>query len=244
MEQQEENYSFEYQFCFEDGRTIFENVEVAKDTLLSGINELITPPEWTRLEFQKCKGCKLKGSTHCPVALRLVEPLRKFNRYSSYTPVKVSVETQDRTYSKDTDLQDGLRSMFGLIMATSGCPSMAPFKPMARFHLPFSTIDETVYRVTSMYLLKKFFIFKTEGIIPFLMDELDALYETIQSVNIGIFERLRVVSEKDSALNAVNILDTFAALVPIYISSKLNLLEKVFSDQRPDPVGQLGQDIA
>ena len=34
----------------------------------------------------------------------------------------------------------------GLIMATAGCPWTDRLRPMARFHLPFATEAETVYR--------------------------------------------------------------------------------------------------
>ena len=43
-------------------------------------------------------------------------------------------------------------------MATSGCPHMDFFKPMARFHLPLANAEETVYRATSMYLLAQYFL--------------------------------------------------------------------------------------
>ena len=37
-------------------------------------------------------------------------------------------------------------------MALSGCPVLEQLKPMARFHLPFASVEETIYRAASMYL--------------------------------------------------------------------------------------------
>lgn len=61
--------------------------------------------------------------------------------------------TEERTYSKDTLLQQGLASLLGIVMTTSGCPVLEPLKPMVRFHLPFATLTETVYRMVSMCLV-------------------------------------------------------------------------------------------
>lgn len=229
---EENHYTFKYHFLLGDGIELSQSVIVDKETLISAINTPTPFPEWTALEFNQCSHCTLKNSAHCPIAIRLIEPLALFNPYISYNKVTVTVTTDERTYSKKTDLQDGIRSLFGLIMATSSCPSMEPFRPMARFHLPFSTIDETVYRVTSMYLLSEFFLHEEESHIPFNMENLFSLYDIIQNVNMGIIQRLRAVAEKDSTLNAVNILDSYAALVPMYIQKKLDQLKILFAENK------------
>ena len=84
-----------------------------------------------------------------------MEPLKQFGTIHSHTEVTTTVVTPERTYVQQGHAQEALRSLFGLIMATSGCPLMLPFKYMARYHLPFSTIEETISRITSTYLLRQ-----------------------------------------------------------------------------------------
>ena len=66
-----------------------------------------------------------------------------FKDTTSFKKTAVYVETKDRAYVKKCSVQEGLFPIFGLIMATSGCPHMEFLKPLARFHLPFSNVEET-----------------------------------------------------------------------------------------------------
>lgn len=83
--------------------------------------------------------------------------------------------TEDRAYLKVASLQEGLQGIFGLIMATSGCPHMDFLKPMARFHMPFSSSIETMVRTTSLYLLKQYFNLKDGKPADFLLKGLEAI---------------------------------------------------------------------
>ena len=49
-------------------------------------------------------------------------------------------------------------SLIGIYMVTSGCPIMDKLRPMARFHLPFASTEETIYRAISTYLLGQYFL--------------------------------------------------------------------------------------
>ena len=53
--------------------------------------------------------------------------------------VRITVYTAERNVWKDGLVQKGLSSIFGVVMAKSNCPVMNFLKPMARFHLLFST---------------------------------------------------------------------------------------------------------
>jgi hypothetical protein len=77
----------------------------------------------------------------CPVVLNLAGIVEVFRDYFSYESVKVTVTMRERVSWKTTSLQEGLTSLLGLIIVTSGCPVMEHLKPMARFHLPFSTLE-------------------------------------------------------------------------------------------------------
>lgn len=54
-------------------------------------------------------------------------------------------------------MQIGLYSLLGLVMATSGCPHLDFLRPLALHPLPFSSIHETVFRVSSSYLTEQYF---------------------------------------------------------------------------------------
>ncbi len=55
----------------------------------------------------------------------------------------------------ETTAQQAMSSVLGLIMATAGCPWTDRLRPMARFHLPFASDAETLYRSISMFLLSR-----------------------------------------------------------------------------------------
>jgi hypothetical protein len=138
------------------------------------------------------------------------------------------VHTKERTYFKETDLQTGIQSIFGLIMATSGCPHMDFLKLMARYHLPFSSLDETMVRALSFYLLKQAAKETIGKSGDFKLKELTAKYEMVNKVNQGIILRLRSLGGGDADRNALVILDTFAQLLPMTVGSDLTeLAEKI-----------------
>jgi len=174
-----------------------------------------TPPEWTRLECGQCSNCPLKPTevSHCPIAVNLSGLAEFFKGELSTRRVKAEVKTEERTYSKETDLQDVLFSIFGAIMATSGCPVMDFLKPMARFHLPFATIEEHLTRSTSFYLLKQYFKHK-RGENPDLdLKKLNEHYQEVRTVNSDFFKRIAQVAVKDADKNAMVILDAISQLL-------------------------------
>ena len=75
-----------------------------------------------------------------------LEPLKTL---VSFDTVGVTVTQAERTVYAETSAQQAMSSVLGLIMATSGCPWTDHLRPMARFHLPFASEAETVYRSVS-----------------------------------------------------------------------------------------------
>ena len=138
---QDNFYKVEYRLELENGSVVSHTIEIDRKTLISRAAVTDSLPEWTKLEHEKCAQCTLKDSEYCPIAVRLVTPVERFSELVSCNRVTTTVVTPERTYVKSGDVQDALRSMFGLIMATSGCPSMQPFKYMARYHLPFASLE-------------------------------------------------------------------------------------------------------
>ena len=97
-------------------------------------------PDWTRLDFRQCPNCPLtlEEHPHCPLSVRLVKRVTKIEDIVSHESLRVEARTPARTMVKEVTAQEGVSSLMGLIMATSGCLRTALFKPMARFHLPMA----------------------------------------------------------------------------------------------------------
>ena len=121
-----------------------------------------------------------------------------------------------------------LFSMFGVIMATSGCPVMDFFKPMAKFHLPFASVEEHLVRSTSFYLLWQYFKNK-KGDTPDLdLEKLNERYEAVKKVNLGISKRISHVAEKDADKNAIVLLCSIAELLSYEFTGNLSTIEYLF----------------
>ena len=219
-----------YHFGFPDGGSKAYTVELDRATLSYLPSVAEQPPAWARLENHQCGHCPLKPAEHpyCPVATNLSTLVEFFKDKASAAEATVTVTTEERTYVKQLSLQRGIFGIFGLVMATSSCPYMDFLKPMARFHLPFSTAEETIVRSVSMYLLRQYFVAK-RGEQPDLgLEHLETHYGNIQQVNDGILERIKGVVENDADLNALIILQGFADLLTMAISKDLSKIEPLF----------------
>ena len=232
MENKPKNLKYKYEFIFENNTSETFTILLNPETLDFIQNEESTAPAWTELDHHKCDNCKLNSFTHshCPIAKNLTDIFPSFKDKVSYENVKVRVETKERIYELDTSVQKGLSSLLGILMVTSGCPSMNILRPMVRFHLPFATIEETIFRSASSYLLGQFYRYKNEKSVDWYMNDLSKAYEGIQIVNIGMAQRLRSISDKDAGANAVIVLDIFAKELPYSIFDGLKKLEYLYKD--------------
>ena len=230
-----ELYPISYSFEFPDGKTRTYDIRLDAETLalVPDPNASSAPPAWTRLDRCRCSICPLSESAHphCPIAINVADLVDHFKTDSSTAPVLVRVTTEERTYLKQTQAQYGLLSILGIIMATSGCPVMNFLKPMARFHLPFSTHEETLIRSISIYLLRQYFR-KRAGHEPDIdLRELEAKYVQVQKVNEGLLARIRsVVSQGDAEGNAILILHAFSQILSHEISQNLESIEYLFQN--------------
>ena len=190
-----------------------------------------TPPAWTLLGHHQCSVCPLDvvGDARCPAAVSLVELVESFRDLLSYSDVEVLVVTQHRTMFRRTTVQKALSSLMGLYMATSGCPILGRLKPMARFHLPFATREETIFRAVGAYLTAQYFLQKKGLPFDLNLDGLREMYDEIHQVNVDMTSRLRHVSSGDASVNAVVLLDLFAQELPYSISENLSDLQPLFS---------------
>ncbi len=187
-------------------------------------------PAWCALDNHKCPICPLTAeqSPVCPFAGALAGLVELFDSFYSYDEAVIEVITKNRTMVAKRPLQQGMASLMGLVGATSGCPHLAYFRPMARFHLPFARDDEMLYRVFSMYLLSAYLRDHTCPTDEAVWDELQASSRRVCAVNQCMAARMRAAFDKDVAVNAVIILDSFAQAVPIVIRQNLDELREMF----------------
>src|SRR6185295_20146028 len=165
---------------------------------------------------------------HCPVAVNLSTVVETFKDAVSFEHTTVKVETAERVYEKATALQKGLSSIIGIYMVTSDCPVMDQLRPMVRFHLPFASVDETIYRAVAMYLVAQYFRMRRGKAPDWQLERLADIYREVAKVNEGMKERLRHASTEDANVNALAILSTQGGMVPLYVEDSLAEMEHLF----------------
>ncbi len=210
---QGESITYKYTFSTEGEPTRSVEVNLAKDTLaLEHDAASANAPDWAKLTHSQCANCPLKpeDSPNCPAAMGLLPVMDQFDQSIARKLVDVTVETANRTYSKKTNLQEALGSLVGLLMVTSGCPVMAKFRPLALTHLPFATMDETNFRMLSMYLLAQFFVQKKTGEGDWDFKHFLEMHEEVRTVNQSFHERLASVGGEEGSPASLLILDLFS----------------------------------
>jgi len=187
------------------------------------------PRAWTSLEFQQCPHCPLQSadSPQCPVARNIDHIVEDSKETVSHTRASVRVITPERTYSKDCATQEGLRSLFGLIMACSGCPHLDWLRPLARFHLPFADADETLFRVLSLQFVESFLSTSTLN-LPECVAVINQRYGEVEKVNHAFIQRIRSYCLADADKNALAALDLFAQFFALHREDNFDELRRVF----------------
>lgn len=224
---------YNFTFLFKNGKEKKINIRIDNETFNVIRPEIKVPPKWTELSNFRCSHCPLdeKKYKYCPVAVNLNDVITDFEEYYSYDEVEVTIQTNERSYYKKTSLQVGLGSLLGIVMVANDCPVMGRLKPMMKFHLPFATLEETDYRVLSMYMLAQYVIAKNGGEPDWELKNLKDLYEDIKLLNLNICKILREIHPKDAVLNAIVSLNSFAEHVTFLLSKNmLKRLEILFKD--------------
>ena len=170
-----------------------------------------------------------KGLSSLPFGSKPGKIIERFGRLISYDEIKVEILTEERLVSQRTSALEGISSLMGLVIATSDCPHTDFFKPMARFHLPLASHEETIWRAIATYLIAQYFL-KVQGErVDFELDGIIKIYDNIEILNAAIVERLRSASEEDSTVNALIHLDIFAKLLAPGLQESLNILQQIFN---------------
>ena len=140
--------SLKFKYRFKNDNTSFNYVvEIDDQTFgLMDNSDSDEVPEWVKLRiFKNAPNCPLNESyPHCPVA-KSIDTLCKTVRSShSFDVYKTTVVSPFRIYYSEVDFQTGLKSLFGLIMPTCGCPHTSFLRPLTRFHLPFDDFESVL----------------------------------------------------------------------------------------------------
>jgi hypothetical protein len=115
-------------------------------------------------------------------------------------------------------------------MVTSNCPVMDRLRPMVRFHLPFASVDETIYRAVAMYLVAQYFRMRRGRRPDWQLQHLADIYGDVAKVNAGMMERLRHASTEDANVNALTILSEQGEMIPMFLEESLAEMEHLFRD--------------
>ena len=224
----------EYAFKLDGGRCLEFQVDTERNAGV--LSDQADHPFWTKLEFQQCTGCPLSTGEfqHCPAALDAKTITETFKSMISHQEITIEVRTPERTYLKRCDAQTGLRGLFGLVMATSGCPILSQLKGLAKTHLPFASVEETIFRTVGAYLIQQYLVHKQGGQPDWELRDLNALYEQLQEVNRCFKGRIDAASERDANMNAVGSLMSLAMGVSFSMDEQLAEIEDLtISPYRP-----------
>lgn len=231
--QQNDLLLYSYKFKFKDGKEKVFKILIDPETLTVVRRSGGPLPEWAAMDNFKCELCPIdRGKTHyCPVAVNLIDIIKFFSDIPSYEEVVLEVTTNERTYVKNTSVQVGVGGILGILMPSSGCPTLGKLKPLVRFHLPFASIQETEFRVYSMYLLAQYLKMRKGKTPDWQMKDLKKVYEDIEKLNLNIAQKIADLEAMDTSINAVVVLNNFANTITFSLDEDdLSSIENLFTD--------------
>lgn len=222
-------YIIRYEFLFPNGELREHEVRLDPVTLADTAPLPSPSADWTRLEFRKCDVCPLAATTaFCPLAVRLEGVVQSFSQTISHERALVRVRLPERDVLRETTVQQGVSSLLGVHMVTSGCPVLARLRPMVRFHLPFATRLETIFRAVSTYLVGQYLRGRQGEPADWELRGLVETYQLVGRVNRAFAMRLRAAVAKDAHLNALVQLDLLAKALPESIEEELEDMRFLF----------------
>ena len=226
---QGQTHTYRYKFRFVGGIEKDFEVVLTAATLELVTSQDLPKPEWAKLTYHQCANCPLGDEVeYCPVAVNLSGLVETFKDAISYQSAAVQVRTERRDFEAVTTLHEGLSSIIGIYMVTSNCPIMDKLRPNVRFHLPFASEVETIYRAISMYLMAQYFRLRNGAEPDWELKKLRDIYRAVSAVNEGMSRRLVAASNKDANVNAVVHLDAFGQMLDNFLEPCLQELQQLF----------------
>ena len=225
---------YTYKFKFKNNTEKVFKVFIDPDTMETIRDESKENPEWAKLKNFHCDNCAVKSNSEafCPVALSLSDIIEFFSNIPSYEEAELEVTTPERTYSKTTSVQVGVGGLIGILMPTSGCPTMGKLKTISKIPftplLQFRKLNSEYFPCTS---LAQYFRMKHGKKTDWDMNYLKTMYEEIQRLNVNIAKKIANLEKMDASINAVVVLNNFADSITFSLDDDdLSQIEFLFKD--------------
>jgi hypothetical protein len=214
-----------YQLSGESGSEASFEVDIERPERMAEQNSE-SHPEWTELGNNQCPNCPFscEAYRYCPAAIEIEEIANRFADTTSIERIDVWVHTAERSFFKNVDMQSALKSLFGLIMASGPCPILSRLKPLAHFHLPFATLQETIHRLVGTYLINQYLHHNEGKESDWDLKGIEGLYHELKQVNLHLMKRIRLASKKDASINAIQ---TFISITSIVEMGVDDIVEKM-----------------
>lgn len=218
----------QYFFVFDDGKEL--SYDINLDRVFHPKLDCRNAPAWTRLDNNKCQNCPLSKEeySHCPAAVDLDRIVRDVQRVSASTKLNVRVVAPDREYLKRVSMEEAMRALMGLVMATSACPVFRTLKPNARHHLPFARQEEYILRSASLYLMRQYFVWREGGTPDWELKGLVKTNEQLQLVNHAFWQRIMTEFQSDANSKALLSFFTLSSSMSSTLQSQLTKMKNVF----------------
>ena len=224
------NSDLRYQFTLPDGSKLEYLFKLDGERYILQ-NQHREPPPWSELHCQQCAHCPYKegnGPTYCPAAQQLSMVVEDVNELMSYDKVEMRVETSQRTLIQQASVQQAIGSLLGLLFASSGCPHTEFLLPLARYHLPMASPEETIWRASGSFLLAQYFREKNNE-TPEKLEDVLRRYQNLEGINRAMVKRLRNQVSTDSCLNAIVVLDNYAKHFPNFLEKSIHNLKPLYA---------------
>lgn len=228
-----EHIVYKYLIRFNNGKQKVFEFKLNKKTLNLEAEPESNLPDWVERKKFGCteQGCKLASDDKCPIAIVVNRLMNNFRGIYSTEEVYIEFTSIERKSIKTTSIQTAVGSISGILMAASGCPILGKLKPLLRFHLPFASLEETEYRIFSMFILGQFLAVRKGLITKIDLAELKKLYESIQNINRVAAKKIQEVESADATINGLVILDMFALNVTFNLETDdFSELENLFKN--------------
>jgi hypothetical protein len=190
---------------------------------------------WTRLEYHQCEICPFTAGERldCPIAFNISGLADAFSEVFSIEEAEIVVSTEERTCLKRERVAQGLSSILGIYLAASGCPHMDILKPMARFHLPFASLEETLFRHLGNYLIRQYFESLALGGGDLSLRQLAEHYARTDRVNHGICRRIASVTAGDANRNALATLNAIGLMLRFQEEGRFDAIKYLYRPAAP-----------
>ena len=212
------------------------NVDEQSQTIsLDDRHQSIEP--WSELSFHQCSHCPLTNEQICPVAAQLSHLNSIYQRFKSFDTIEVTLSEDTLTVDKQKNVlttqvtaQQLLTSMAGLLIAgTQRCQHTQFLFPMARFHHPFSSMEESVYRALANLAL----IYQFEKISVSFAEFVNYKYKQLSIINRQQIKRMQAQPDGCEALvNGIMNLEMFIQGVLFNLNNDFSELAHLFAAKK------------